>query len=169
MNTAFSIIALVLLPFAQLSAQEGFSADGAIEEKSAPSFEAYRVAKVFTGTPRPVKLTTSEARMFRTRLRESAKQGVNFAGHYVVAIWGCGSGCASFAFIDAKTGKVYFPPLSLVGVPIGQDLDPLLFRKDSRLFRIVGSRNDQGLGTYFYEWRNNRFRLVREYENKQVR
>jgi hypothetical protein len=57
----------------------------------------------------------------------------------------------------------------LVGMALYQELDPLEFRKDSRLLKVVGSRNDEGVGTYFYEWKNNRLRLVRAYEYRQVK
>ena len=40
--------------------------------------------------------------------------GVNFAGHYVVASWGCGTGCAQFAIIDAITGDLYAPPFDSI-------------------------------------------------------
>ena len=50
-----------------------------------------------------------DARSFRTRLSEALHRGVNFAGHYAVAGWGCGTGCISGAIIDARTGNVFWP------------------------------------------------------------
>jgi hypothetical protein len=38
------------------------------------------------------------------------EEGVNFDGHFVVATWGCGTGCGQFAIVDAITGKVFAPP-----------------------------------------------------------
>lgn len=57
-------------------------------------------------------LTSKPERRFRTRLLEAAKEQPNFAGHYRVTIWGCGSECASGAVIDLATGQVIAPPLS---------------------------------------------------------
>lgn len=56
-----------------------------------------------------VDLSTRNARMFRTNLRNAAKEGVNFAGHYVLTGWGCGTNCSEWAIIDARNGKVFFP------------------------------------------------------------
>ena len=36
-------------------------------------------------------------------------EGPNYAGHYRLAVWGCGSGCAMFAAVDLNTGKVITP------------------------------------------------------------
>jgi hypothetical protein len=125
-------------------------------------FEDFRVSETFKGKPAPVKLSSSRARMFRTMLRTNAEEGVNFAGHYIVATWGCGSDCHSLAIIDARTGNVYFTPSVLwVGGQLYQEEDRLQFRKDSRLLIVAGARNDEGSGRYFYVWRNNQLRLIR--------
>jgi hypothetical protein len=57
-------------------------------------------------------LATKDARMFRTELRRQAARGPNFAGHYTLALWGCGAGCANGAVIDARSGQVGFIPFS---------------------------------------------------------
>ncbi len=59
-----------------------------------------------------------DARMFRTNLRNAAKGGVNFAGHYVLTGWGCGTNCSQWAIIDARNGRVYFPK-QFAGVGFG--------------------------------------------------
>src|ERR1051325_7876212 len=46
------------------------------------------------------------------------KQGPNFAGHYFAIRWGCGTGCARMAIVDASNGKVLPPPLSAPGDPL---------------------------------------------------
>src|SRR5512140_2109705 len=51
----------------------------------------------------------ASARSFRTRLTEAFRGGVNFAGHYVLVGWGCGTGCTNGAIIDTRTGKVIWP------------------------------------------------------------
>ena len=125
-------------------------------------FEDFRVSETFKGKPAPVKLSSLRARMFRTMLRANAEEGVNFAGHYIVATWGCGSDCHSLAIIDARTGNVYFTPSVLwVGGQLYQEEDRLQFRKDSRLLIVAGARNDEGSGRYFYVWRNNQLKLIR--------
>jgi hypothetical protein len=76
-----------------------------------PRFEDYPVPESWGGSPAPVVITTRAERMFRTRLTTAAKGPPNFAGHYRVEIWGCGSECISGAIVDLETGKVFSPPL----------------------------------------------------------
>lgn len=64
---------------------------------------------VYRGKPAPVNFSSlPEARLFYTTIREQAAEGPNFAGHFTLAGWGCGTDCAGFAIIDAITGKVVF-------------------------------------------------------------
>lgn len=49
--------------------------------------------------------------MFRTRLTEADRMPPDFAGHYWIAYWGCGSECAAAAIVDLQSGTVYPPPL----------------------------------------------------------
>ena len=43
---------------------------------------------------------------FKTVISNAYKKGPNFAGHYVVAEWGCGTGCQNHVIADTKTGKI---------------------------------------------------------------
>lgn len=70
-------------------------------------FRRHPVSETFTGVPAPVDLESDpQARQFRTRLTEGAKQGPNFAGRYTVVEWGCGTNCQQIAVIDVRTGRV---------------------------------------------------------------
>ena len=132
------------------------------QQKQLLRFGDYPVAEKFNGRVAPVKISGSQARKFRSALKEDAKVGVNFAGHYIISTWGCGTDCRELAIIDARTGAVYFTPsLLLVVGEMGQNEDRLQFRKNSRLLIIVGSRNEEGNGKYFYLWKNNRLQLIR--------
>lgn len=83
-----------------------------------PSFSKYAV-KVERIRNIKVDLTShKQARLFRTNLRNAARDGVNFAGRYVLAGWGCGTNCSEWAIIDGRNGKVYFPD-ELTGVGFG--------------------------------------------------
>ena len=121
-----------------------------------PRFEDYPVKEIFKGTPaRPVLATTEELR-FRTVIRqgvtkgwgvvdaatgkEMPRPGPNFAGHYVLITWGCGSPCLMAAIVDAVTGRVYPMPYdhdrpghSYFQVPWEFPATPLDYRLDSRL------------------------------------
>ena len=77
-------------------------------EKTPPRFEDFPVKKVYKGASAPVDLHSNpEAMTYRTRLREGAKHKPNFAGHYIVVDWGCGSNCQVYMLIDAISGRVF--------------------------------------------------------------
>lgn len=89
-------------------------------------FRRHPVSETYTGTPAAVDLESHpQARQFRTRLTEGAKQGPNFAGRYTVVEWGCGTSCQQLAVIDARTGHVS----DWLTTELGSD-----YRLDSRLF-----------------------------------
>jgi hypothetical protein len=149
-----------------------FSAPG---QPTAPRFEDYPVT-VWRGKMAPLDLRSHPlARTFRTRLREDMKtEGVNFAGHYTLATAGCGTGCSINAIIDARTGRAYFPNelngwTGIVGDFDREDEYEQRTRPNSSLLRILGrpniGRTNQERhgpsGIYYYEWKNNRLRLVK--------
>jgi hypothetical protein len=101
----------------------------AVAAEKRPRFEDYPARGTFRGTPAKVNLRSHpKARMFRTMLREGAKDGPNFAGYYTVITMGCGSDCKLVAVVDCRNGRVYFAPFT-TSPGIGED-----FRLDSRLF-----------------------------------
>lgn len=111
-------------------------------------------------------------RTFRTRLSEALRGGINFAEYYIVAGWGCGTGCIYGAIIDARNGTVYWPrELGGVSVWFGQTDyvdEPVAYIKNSRLLVIHGTpgsdtetEDNSQQGKYYYEWKNNRLRLLK--------
>ena len=55
-------------------------------------------------------------KMFITATKEDvSKNGVNFAGQFCLASWGCGSPCHLSAIVDLTTGMVYTGPESAIG------------------------------------------------------
>ena len=77
-----------------------------------PRFEDYLVTEASTGPPAALKLTSPEERQFHTSLREAAEKPPNFAGHFRIVSWGCGTNCLGGAVIDLKTGEVVQLPLA---------------------------------------------------------
>jgi hypothetical protein len=129
----------------------------------APRFEDYPAREVYKGPAAPVRLDSRKARMFRTRLREDSRSAPNFAGRYVVVVWGCGTGCAQMGVVDSKTGRVYFPPLEYVDIPDVENEATRGFRRDSRLLVLTRNHYD-GRGSYtafYYLFDGGRFRLLR--------
>jgi hypothetical protein len=135
-------------------------------ESPAPRFEDYPARGIYKGTPARVRLDSKMARMFRTRLREDSRSGPNFAGHYTVVIWGCGTGCAQMGVVDARTGRVYFPPLEYTDIPDMENEATRGFRLDSRLLVLTRNHYDGrgGYAAYYYLFDDNRFRLLRKAE-----
>lgn len=143
------------------------------QKAEVPRFENYS-ADVYAGKPAPLNLGSHRlARTYRTSVREQLhEQGINFAGHYTIAVMGCGTGCSITAIVDARNGVAYFPrELDGWNVEPGvhefaDDEDVRTFRTDSRLLKIIGAPRLSAderwgpSGVYFYEWKNNRLRQV---------
>jgi hypothetical protein len=82
-----------------------------------PSFEDYAVHEIFKGRPAKVDFRSHEyAAQFRTRLSQGVAKGPNFAGHFTVVIWPCGTYCQTLAVVDARIGRVYFPLSSAISM-----------------------------------------------------
>jgi hypothetical protein len=149
------------------------------QDGAAPSFGEY-ATPVFKGRTAALKLTTPLARNYRTRLREGARRGLNFAGHYKLHTWSCGTGCLQTAFIDVKTGNVFFPT-ELNGF-IGcyyetetiESLEQALqFQKGSRLIVMSGypyserGKDEPKKGLYYYEWTGSDLKLIKFVEKNE--
>jgi hypothetical protein len=143
------------------------------QDKPLPKFEDFKVTEVFKGPLAAPNLRTPGQRMFRTRIREGAKGGPNFAGHYAIAEWGCGSSCISIAVVDEKTGAVYDGPFVILGyipvhvypdVPTVDSIDQLgvKFKLDSRLLIVRGCAEDEDCASFYYEWTGSKFELLRK-------
>lgn len=127
-----------------------------------PRFEGYRVGAQSQRAPATVAISSAEARQFRTKLREGAAKGPNFAGHYTIVAWGCGSSCDDWAIVDAVSGRVTF--IDDLRAISGTHVDPekiggpeylgLRFRRDSNLLIVVGApREDESReGIAYYKW-----------------
>jgi hypothetical protein len=152
--------------------------------KDAPRFEEYAVAKETVAHPKAVDVSGRDAREFRTRLREAGKAGVNFAGHYTIASWGCGTGCLGWAVIDQKSGKVTFAPgmaiLDNYRVDFERDeaverlaaslhatynFGVMLYRADSALFVTIGAPGEDETrdGVAYYRWTGTGFAPLKFY------
>ena len=135
------------------------------ENENPPSypFAHYPAERLYKGKPAPPKLITPTQREFRTVLRKGERKGPNFAGHYTVVEWGCGSNCVSFAIVDAVNGRVYD-----TGMPAINDEYPcgLLYRLESRLFVVVKSRSGMlssgDCKAHLYIWDGSRFMPVHD-------
>jgi hypothetical protein len=162
-----------------------------------PRFEEYPAGEIYSGTPATPKIITPLQRKYRTRITEGVEKGwgafrdgneqdragPNFAGSMVVVQWGCGSPCMMMAMVDARTGTIYYPPISDSGVGVDSLFLPLLtigrsvpanpdvqFRLDSRLMIVKATPHQAGQHpsyTYYFLWRDDRWTLLRQIPLKE--
>ena len=130
----------------------------------APRFADYPAAHARLTRPAPPLLASREARLFRTVIRDAAAEGPDFAGHYTIAVWGCGASCTSAAIVDAVSGRVVFQDAmsDIAGSHVaGREPDgtepayvSLRFRPDSRLLIVLGApgEDDARDGVAYYVW-----------------
>ncbi|HWA91825.1 MAG TPA: hypothetical protein VG889_17435 [Rhizomicrobium sp.] len=157
--------------------------------RSAPKFEDYAVPREIVRHPAAPRLAGNrDARMFRTNLRNAVKDaahdGPNFAGHYTIAGWGCGTGCMNWAVIDLKTGTVTFDErmraLQNARVSFARDdavqayarrhratadFGVLTYSATSNLLITTGAPNENESrdGAAFWRWTGKRFARVAFY------
>ena len=133
----------------------------------APAFDQFKVAETkYTGKPAIPVLRTRLQRNFRGMIRDAALGGPNFAAHYTLAEWGCGAGCVSMALVDSKTGQTFDGPFGILGDDLSYIYEggeeQLDFHIDSRLLVARGCPGEKDCGTYYYEWADDRFKLLRQ-------
>ena len=132
-------------------------------------FGAYPVRVPATSSPPAAPLVKQgRPHLYRTVIREEAKQGPNFAGHYTMMQIGCGAATVCPAIMDTKSGQVFFPPelknASMLLMDTGDaDIRALNYRLDSRLLVVIGVANDdlRNEGASYFVWRAGKLSLVR--------
>ncbi|SRR5258708_4007544 len=120
-------------------------------------------AAVFHGQPAVPKLETPLAKEHRTVIRKAVMRGANFAGHYTVVDWGCGTSCGLYVIVDDRTGKVYEPPEISKGVDLG--VTGPEFRPNSTLMVLASCPPPEVYGLKncerkFYNWDGSRLVLL---------
>lgn len=132
----------------------------------APAFTDYAVPVYQGKLTAPDVRTHPRSRLFRTMIRQGAKAGPNFAGHYTLVFWGCGTNCLGLAIVDAISGQVFHPEnLQAVDnlnvafedfdfLPPTDSFAMVKYRPDSRLLLVIGGINeDERLrGISYFVW-----------------
>jgi hypothetical protein len=124
-------------------------------EKPRPKFSDYSVKKIYRGEPaRPI--ITKKFRSFRTMIRMGADSDVEFAGHYTIPRWGCGTDCNGFVIVDSISGRVY-DGFGVAGLPFrwldkhgGEGMERMEFHANSRLLKVNACPNEANCGLYDY-------------------
>lgn len=139
------------------------------QDKAFPRFEDFPVKETFNGHPAQPILDTPGLRLYRTKIREAAAKGPDFAGYYAVASWGCGAGCQLGAVVDLKSGRTLALPYVMTAFPDYDFVeDPqaplyLAYKIDSRLIVIKGCPGGpKGCASFYTEWTGAEFKLIRK-------
>lgn len=173
-----SVLLFVLLATYTASSQNGAQAE-------LPRFEDYPVHEHWAGQAVRAKLRTRADRMYRTQFRTAAKEPPNFAGHFRVITWGCGTDCLQGGLIDLSNGQLFRLPRSktttgpkemwpLCGFVTGGRFDEAATTSvDSRLLIVEcsdsygpgleGPRDGTYLRTSYFVFGNGRFHKIAEH------
>ncbi|MEH3114601.1 hypothetical protein [Pedobacter terrae] len=127
-----------------------------VDDHDSVDFQRYKVEADEVTKHAPIDWTSyPEAKDFKTRITEAYQTSeVDFAGYYVMSIFGCGAGCIMGFMVDVRDGKIY-------DLPLGEE-NSCLFAEDramgnlkSRLF-IAGvcKENPEDKKVYYkaYLW-----------------
>lgn len=111
----------------------------------------------------PPEAETQLTREHISSIRAAVTRGANFAGHYTIADWGCGTGCAIYVIVDNRTGKIYAPPeISRVDLGIGGPE----YRANSSLMVLANCPDPKIYGLKnclrkLYKWNGSRLVLLK--------
>lgn len=82
--------------------------------------------QMFQGKPQPVNFSKySEAKQYYTVITTTEEKGPNFAGHFSLARWGCGTDTTAFSIVDSKTGNIIAYQSCLGSTQLSYSGDPL--------------------------------------------
>ena len=95
------------------------------------SFEQYAVPLYRGSSAKPNFQSKPGSVRFKTRILDGIREGVNFAGHYAIIAFGCGTSCSFGFLVDVKSGRIFDLPL---GGEENYGLS-LAYRPNSRLMR----------------------------------
>lgn len=115
-----------------------------------PPFMEFPAGQVARGPSVPPDLSAPDAKAYRTRLRDAVRGTANFAGHYSLATWGCGTSCAMGAVVDRLNGHVAFLPSVCCTEHWSDNFEPIVWRPNSRLIVMSGKINEEGPDVVHY-------------------
>jgi hypothetical protein len=165
-----AVCAVTILPNPNFAAQAQQSAN------KAPQFTDYPAQK-FAGRKPPLLLTNGDM-TFKTRYRELYKSKSNFAGHYAIAVVGCGASCIFPLVVNLKTGRT-----ASLNIPGGEEFiecsdeyskgdgerieKDYSFNEKSRLMVVIGRMPGTECGIHYYVEYNGKMKLIKKVELKK--
>lgn len=146
---AVTLSCLSLSPLACANAANAGNAEVPLRFEDFPAESMDRANKFASH----VSMGTAHAKRYRTVISTEGQKEPNFAGHYRLVTWGCGTDCRGFAIVDRRTGVARtIKGAEYVAGAMGNDQPRIDFRPDSRLLILNGLINDTEEGSFFYEW-----------------
>jgi hypothetical protein len=136
--------------------------------RAPPQFKDFRVRTPIPARKEPAQVA-NHVSDFEKLLRETAKEGPNFAGHFVVEEWSCGSFCTGLAIVDSETTKLhyvtfnvsYFCPEHDGGSALEYELDSrLLIARGAIETYSTNSFVDGPCGRFYYKWDGHSLKLI---------
>ena len=101
----------------------------------------------------------------RLRFQDSVHDDsqANFAGHYFVAIWGCGTTCVWGGIVEAKSGRIIELPSVSGWFDVHEKFEAIDFRHNSRLLVLSGACNEEkgDMGRHYYVLENGKLRSLK--------
>jgi len=129
-------------------------------EENPPRFEDFPIPEKFEGIPAKVDFSSNPAVLeYSGALKIGAEKGPNFAGHYTIVTWGCGTECQILSVVDAKTGAVYFRLLiTELDSEFRIDSNLLIVNPPANIKEVYGNYEvPNWVYTAYYKWENNQF------------
>jgi hypothetical protein len=119
---------------------EKTSCERVLEKWEAENPEAAKDRDLYGGPIAPVDFVGTnlkQADNFKAAITEAVAKGPNFAGKYVVAQWGCGTGCQGHAVVNVESGKIIaFGPETRAGVGVSLE-SPIMITNPRENFPAI--------------------------------
>lgn len=146
----------------------GLGAAGAAQaapSDRAPRFADYPVAKLsHMRVAKPV-VPKDWGEDPRLRLQDTvgSDKRANFAGHYFLAVVGCGTACVWGAVVYPNSGRIVRLPSVSSWLDTHDKFEGIDFRHNSRLIVLSGARDEKkgDMGRHFYVLENGRLRFLK--------
>jgi len=125
-------------------------------DSTLPAFEDYRLAEVSDLRLSAIDFDSHpDARNFRTRLEENLGAYANFAGHFILKLWGCGTMCQQIALIEVASGQVFMPEefISSFGVCFKENSSLLIINPvDKTFIDDMDGELPAWFNIHYYSW-----------------
>jgi len=126
-----------------------------LHAQNEPVFTDYIVKEIYNGPVAPLHLSDSQKNYVYGEYLNAAEtaNSVNYSGHYILFIYGCGGGALCTGVKDAKSGLLLDTGTDAYNSAFWHGAT---FKKDSCLLKISGKTFDEkDIGIDFFVLKNN--------------